>query len=111
MRQMLKCMQKITLCGRRKSLFVQDGQKPKDFKVQAMDGWRRDNKYAVVVAPLYQLLQCKQPNIPTGNKQDVCLLSYSHVAILETVAMRLGLELAQQMLTKCACCHSKFEPQ
>lgn len=71
----------------------------KDFKVQAMDGWRRDNKYAVVVAPLYQLPNASSQIYLQAISRDVCLLSYSHVAILETVAMRLGLELAQQMLT------------
>lgn len=82
----------------------------KDFKVQAMDGWRHDKKYALLVAPLYQL--------PTSNSQiyqqaivrDVCILSYSHAAVLLNAANEISNELAQEVLSEVFACVSQMNP-
>lgn len=71
----------------------------KDFKVQAMDGWRRDKKYAVLVAPLYQFPSANSQIYQQAISRDVCLLSYSHLAVLVTIAMRLSQRKAQDLLT------------
>lgn len=58
----------------------------KDFKVQAMDGWRNGLDYALLVCPIYHL--------PTRNSQvyqqaiarNVCILSYAYLATLVSLA-------------------------
>lgn len=58
----------------------------KDFKVQAMDTWRGDCKYAVVVCPIYQLPRSSSQIYQQAIARNVCILSYSHLAAL----VRLG---------------------
>ena len=60
----------------------------KDFKIQALDGWRRNLDYAVLACPIYQL--------PTRNSQiyqqaiarNVCIISYSHLSTLIAFSVR-----------------------
>lgn len=54
----------------------------KDFKVQAMDGWRGDLDYAVVVCPIYQLPSRTSQIYQQAVARNVCILSYSHLAAL-----------------------------
>ena len=70
----------------------------KDFKVQAMDGWRRDKKFAVVVSPLYQLPSSSSQIYLQAISRDVCLLSYSHLAVMVRHAAIEGPEAANRML-------------
>lgn len=72
----------------------------KDFKIQAMDGWRRDKKYALVIAPLYQLPTASSQIYHQAITRDVCVLSYSHLAVLVQVAATVGTTQAQELLTK-----------
>ncbi|MDE2807177.1 MAG: HindIII family type II restriction endonuclease [Gemmatimonadota bacterium] len=60
----------------------------KDFKVQAMDGWRRGLDYAVVVCPIYQLPARTSQIYQQAIKRNVCVLSYSHLGALVSLAMR-----------------------
>ena len=68
----------------------------KDFKIQALDGWRRELDYAVLVCPIYQL--------PTRNSQiyqqavarNVCIVSYSHLSTLVALTLRQGKKQAEQ---------------
>lgn len=62
----------------------------KDFKVQAMDGWRNDLDYAVVVCPIYQLPSRTSQIYQQAIARDVCILSYSHLAALVRLAERRG---------------------
>lgn len=71
----------------------------KDFKVQAMDGWRRDKKYAIVVAPLYQMPSTSSQIYHQAITRDVCLLSYSHLATLVAIANLFSQKMAQDILT------------
>lgn len=72
----------------------------KDFKVQAMDGWRRDKNYAVVVSPLYQLPNTSSQIYEQASSRDVCLLSYSHLAVLVRLALDRGQEDAIEVLRR-----------
>lgn len=54
----------------------------KDFKVQAIDGWRRDKDFAVIVAPSYQLPARASQIYQQAAARQVCLLSYAHLAAL-----------------------------
>ena len=66
----------------------------KDFKVQAMDGWRNGLKYAVVVCPIYQLPSRTSQIYQQAIARNVCILSYSHFAALVRLAKRRGKPVA-----------------
>lgn len=66
----------------------------KDFKVQAMDGWRNGLDYAVVVCPIYQLPSRTSQIYQQAIARNVCILSYSHLAALVRLAKRRGKQVA-----------------
>lgn len=70
----------------------------KDFKVQAMDGWRNDLDYAVVVCPIYQLPNRTSQIYQQAIARNVCILSYSHLAALAALAERRGGAVATEGL-------------
>lgn len=58
----------------------------KDFKVQAMDGWRGNLDFAIVVCPIYQLPGRTSQIYQQAIARNVCILSYSHLAALVALA-------------------------
>jgi len=54
----------------------------KDFKVQAMNTWKRGKPYALVVCPLYQLPARSSQIYQQAVTLDVCILYYAHLAVL-----------------------------
>jgi type II restriction enzyme len=54
----------------------------KDFKVQAMHGWKREKPYAMVVCPIYQLPSNSSQIYQQATAQNVCIFTYSHLALL-----------------------------
>lgn len=70
----------------------------KDFKVQAMDGWKHGKPYAMVVCPIYQL--------PTRNSQiylqaitrNVCVFTYSHLSLMVRYANEVSKLKAEDLL-------------
>jgi len=62
----------------------------KDFKVQAMDGWRGGLDHAVVVCPIYQLPTRTSQIYQQAIARNVCILSYSHLAALVGLSERKG---------------------
>jgi len=70
----------------------------KDFKVQAMDGWRRDKDHALVVAPLYQLPSSSSQIYEQAIARDVCILSFSHLAVLVRLAEEAGTDASLEVL-------------
>jgi hypothetical protein len=54
----------------------------KDFKVQAMDGWKRGKPYAMVVCPIYQLPTRSSQIYEQASTRNVCIFTYSHLAML-----------------------------
>ncbi len=54
----------------------------KDFKVQAMDGWKRGKPYAMVVCPIYQLPNTSSQIYQQATTRNVCVFTYSHLALL-----------------------------
>ncbi|MEY0234790.1 HindIII family type II restriction endonuclease [Providencia manganoxydans] len=54
----------------------------KDFKVQAMDGWRHSNNYAMVVCPIYQLPTKNSQIYQQAISRDVCIFTYTHLGVL-----------------------------
>lgn len=72
----------------------------KDFKVQAMHGWKRGKPYAMVVCPIYQLPTSSSQIYQQATTQNVCIFTYSHLALLLSYSQVEGQEKAQQLLKK-----------
>jgi hypothetical protein len=70
----------------------------KDFKVQAMDGWKRGRPFAIVVAPLYQLPRSSSQIYEQAAMRNVAILSYSHLCVLVRLADSDGADVAQRLL-------------
>lgn len=70
----------------------------KDFKVQAMDGWKRGKPYAMVVCPIYQLPNTSSQIYQQATTRNVCVFTYSHLALLLTFSETEGKAKAQQLL-------------
>lgn len=70
----------------------------KDFKVQAMDGWRGDLDYAVIVGPIYQYLPRTSQIYLQAITRNVCLLSFTHLACLVALADRNDIAFAEDAL-------------
>jgi len=62
----------------------------KDFKIQAMDGWRNGLDFALVVCPIYQLPATTSQIYLQAIARNVCILSYSHLAALVELGARRG---------------------
>ncbi len=54
----------------------------KDFKIKALDDWRRANNYALLVAPLTQYPQRKSQIYEQAIDKNVTLISYTHLSFL-----------------------------
>ena len=72
----------------------------KDFKVQAMHGWKRGKPYAMVVCPIYQLPTSSSQIYQQATTQNVCVFTYSHLALLLSYSEVEGQAKAQQLLRK-----------
>ena len=58
----------------------------KDFKMQAMDGWKRGKSYAIVVCPIYQLPTSSSQIYQQATTRNVCIFTYSHLAMITKFA-------------------------
>ena len=58
----------------------------KDFKVQAMDGWKHGKPYAMVVCPVYQLPSRTSQIYQQAGTRSVCIGTYTHLAVLSRYA-------------------------
>ena len=72
----------------------------KDFKVQAMHGWKRGKPFAMVVCPIYQLPTSSSQIYQQATTQNVCIFTYSHLALLLSYSQKEGQEKAQKLLKK-----------
>ena len=70
----------------------------KDFKVQAMHGWKHGKKHAIVVGPLYQFPTKASQIYQQAIASEVCIVSYSHLAVLVSYGEIAGHEAAQVAL-------------
>ena len=70
----------------------------KDFKVQAMHGWKRGKPFAMVVCPLYQLPSRNSQIYQQAAMQNVCVFSYSHLAVLARLVETAGQDAVIELL-------------
>jgi hypothetical protein len=54
----------------------------KDFKIQAMDNWKRGKPYALVVCPIYHLPAKASQIYEQASARNVCIFTYSHLALV-----------------------------
>lgn len=62
----------------------------KDFKVEAMHGWKRGRQHALLVCPSYQLPMRSSQIYQSAITRDVTILSYAHLAALVALAASDG---------------------
>jgi len=72
----------------------------KDFKVQAMDGWKRGKPYAMVVCPIYQLPTRSSQIYEQASTRNVCIFTYSHLAVLVCYKQVSSDEKIEELLLK-----------
>ncbi|OAV66045.1 Type-2 restriction enzyme HindIII [Bacteroidales bacterium Barb6XT] len=72
----------------------------KDFKVQAMDGWKRGKPYAMVICPIYQLPNSSSQIYQQATTRNVCIFTYSHLSLLLAYSKVEGKNKAQKLLEK-----------
>lgn len=70
----------------------------KDFKIEAMAGWKRGKPYAMVVCPIYQLPGRKSQIYRQATTRNVCIFTYSHLAVLINYAVTAGKTKATTLL-------------
>ncbi|MDP2166789.1 MAG: HindIII family type II restriction endonuclease [Thermodesulfovibrionales bacterium] len=70
----------------------------KDFKVQAMDGWKRGKPYAMVVCPIYQLPNKSSQIYEQAITRNVCVFTYSHLAMLVCFSQLEGKPKAEELI-------------
>ncbi|MFA5404767.1 MAG: HindIII family type II restriction endonuclease [Ignavibacteria bacterium] len=74
---------KYTIVGDAKTFRLsRTAKNQKDFKVSALDSWRQDNNYAVLVAPLAQYPNRASQIYNQAIDKNVTLLSYTHLYFL-----------------------------
>jgi len=65
-----------------------------------MQGWKRGKPYAMVVCPIYQLPTSSSQIYQQATTQNVCVFTYSHLALLLAYSEKEGKSKAQQLLKK-----------
>ena len=70
----------------------------KDFKVQAMDNWKRGKPYAMVVCPIYQLPNRSSQIYQQATSRNVCIFTYSHLSLLLAYSEVDGKPKAQKLI-------------
>ena len=70
----------------------------KDFKVQAMDNWKRGKPFAMIVCPLYQLPTRASQIYQQAAARNVCIFSYSHLAVLTRLVETEGNDATIELL-------------
>lgn len=82
----------------------------KDFKIQAMDNWKHGKKYALLVAPIYQLPSQSSQIYQQAIVRDVCIFSFAHLSILLSFGTLAGSDAAQALLFKVLQCVATLNP-
>jgi hypothetical protein len=82
----------------------------KDSKVQDMDRWRGGLDFALLVCPIYQLPTRTSAIYLQAGSRNVCILSYSHLATILNLSIRLGASVAENALHSLLNCLSSMTP-
>ena len=73
----------------------------KDFKLSAVETWKRGKPYAMVVCPVYQLPKRASQIYQQASQYSVCIATYSHLSVLvrysQATSNDNAINLLQQM--------------
>lgn len=72
----------------------------KDFKVQAMENWKHGKPYALLVCPSYQLPANTSQIYSQAAARSVCIITYSHLAVLVQYAQQTDYSNSLALLHK-----------
>jgi len=70
----------------------------KDFKVEAMAGWKREKPHAAVVCPAYHLPSRSSQIYQQAAARSVAILTYAHLAVMCRYASASGTAKATELL-------------
>jgi len=70
----------------------------KDFKVQAMDRWKYGKPHAMIVCPIYQLPTRSSQIYQQATAYNICIFTYSHLAVLVAFSQYEGQNQAEELL-------------
>lgn len=70
----------------------------KDFKIEALDGWKKGKPYAMMVCPIYQLPNTSSQIYQQAITRNVCIFSYSHLSLLLNYSRVESILKAKQLL-------------
>jgi type II restriction enzyme len=62
----------------------------KDFKIEALDGWKQGKDYAMVVGHIYQFPTRSSQIYEQSSRRNVCIFTYSHLSLLVNYALKEG---------------------
>jgi len=82
----------------------------KDFKIEALHGWKRGKPHAMVVCPVYQLPARQSQIYQQAIARNVCIFTYSHLAVLVEFSDLAGKRQAQDLLLKILKCAEELNP-
>jgi len=82
----------------------------KDFKIDAMHGWKRGKPHAMVVCPIYQLPSRASQIYQQAIARSVCIISYSHLSVLLQFSDHKGNDAGQKLLLKIFKCTEGMNP-
>lgn len=71
----------------------------KDFKIQAMDVWKRGKPHAMVVCPIYQLPATSSQIYSQATSRDVCIFTYSHLTLILCFSQTAGAAKTQKLIS------------
>jgi hypothetical protein len=70
----------------------------KDFKVEAMAGWKREKPHAAVICPIYHLPSRSSQIYHQAAARSVAILTYAHLAVMCRYATASGTAKATELL-------------
>lgn len=82
----------------------------KDFKIEALHGWKHGKPHAMVVCPIYQLPARTSQIYQQAIARSVCIFSYSHLAVLVQYSDVAGKDAAQELLLRILKCAEELNP-
>jgi hypothetical protein len=101
----------ISLVGDAKAFRLsRTAKNQKDFKIEAMHGWKRGKPHAMVVCPIYQLPARSSQIYQQAIARNVCIFTYSHLAVLVGFCNQSGGPAAQRLLLVVLKCAEALNP-
>lgn len=82
----------------------------KDFKIEALNGWKHGKPYAMLVCPIYQFPVRTSQIYQQAIVRNVCIFSYSHLATLVEFSEAVGTCKAQELLLSIFKCTEQLNP-